>query len=529
MPAYVTYLAYPAIALLSILFGYWLATLRAKRMETELALAKDAQVRFSDELTQTTARLESLQKWKNELDVKIGRLETEKHSLESDRLRLQDETQSLREKLQAVTATEQTALQQQTQLRTALSSCEHQVELIQNQLKDKDTLLTDSNKNFTELKAENGRLLTAMKANEQHAQEKLKLLEDSRSALKKEFENLANEILERKGQAFKQLNQESMSNILNPIHAELKGFRSKVEDIHSKETAQRAALKNELENLQKHNKAITDQADKLTNALKGQKKVQGNWGELMLENVLDNSGLRLGKDYKREVNFNTEEGKLRPDAIVYLPQDKHLVIDAKTSLNAYTRFVNAEQEEERQQALREHAAAVRDRIAELADKTYFKLPGLNSPEVVIMFIPVESAYVEALKADESLFQRAIEQNVLVATPTTLLTSLNIVRQLWQFEEQNKHTAELANRAERFYTKLNSFLTSMQGVGKQLDKAREGYDKALSQLYTGRGNLIKQASEFKELGVSVQKELPTELVEKAQLELSGPETKPRLVE
>jgi len=300
----------------------------------------------------------------------------------------------------------------------------------------------------------------------------------------------------------------------------MKGFREKVEQIHLRETEQRVQLRTELQNLQQLNHAITEQAEKLTTALQGQKKVQGNWGELMLENVLDNAGLRAGVDYKREVSFTGEAGRQRPDVIVYLPGDKHLIIDAKTSLAAYTRYVNAVEEAERKQALREHARAVADRIRELAERRYDRLPGLNSPEIVIMFIPVESAYVEALKADETLYQRALEQNVLVATPTTLLTSLNIVRQLWRFEDQNKHTAELADRAERFYNKLNSFLTSMQEVGKKLDGAQSSYQRAFAQLYSGRGNLIKQAAEFKELGVAVQKELPAELVDKARLELDG---------
>uniref|UniRef100_UPI00356701F7 DNA recombination protein RmuC n=1 Tax=Pseudoalteromonas sp. TaxID=53249 RepID=UPI00356701F7 len=160
------------------------------------------------------------------------------------------------------------------------------------------------------------------------------------------------------------------------------------------------------------------------------------------------------------------------------------------------------------------------RINELASKSYDRLPGINSPEVVIMFVPIESAFVEALKYQSDIYQQAIEKNILVATPTTLLTSLNIVKQLWRFEEQTKYSKELANRAERFYSKLNGFLTSMEGVGKQLDKAKETYDKAFSQLYRGKGNLIKQASEFKELGVSVQKELPQESVERAHLELDG---------
>ena len=370
----------------------------------------------------------------------------------------------------------------------------------------------------TELLRQHSALSTSLDEKQLHFTEQLRQLSDSREALKREFENLANEILERKGKAFKELNQESIYHLLKPVQTEMQGFRQKVESIHVEELKQRSELRAELINLQNLNRQITDQADKLTNALQGQKKVQGNWGELMLENVLDNSGLRLGTDYKREVSFTTAEGRQRPDVIVYLPQNKHLIIDAKTSLAAYTRYVNAENDLESQQALAEHAQAVAARINELADRDYYKLPGLNSPEVVIMFIPIESAYVEALKYDNTLYQRAIERNVLVATPTTLLTSLNIVRQLWRFEDQNKHTAELANRAERFYSKLNNFLTSMQEVGKQLDKAKGSYEKAFSQLYSGKGNLIKQASEFKDLGVSVQKELPDELVELALLEV-----------
>ena len=363
----------------------------------------------------------------------------------------------------------------------------------------------------TELLRQHSALSTSLDEKQRHFTEQLRQLSDSREALKREFENLANEILERKGKAFKELNQESIYHLLKPVQTEMQGFRQKVESIHVEELKQRSVLRAELINLQNLNR-------QLTNALQGQKKVQGNWGELMLENVLDNSGLRLGTDYKREVSFTTAEGRQRPDVIVYLPQNKHLIIDAKTSLAAYTRYVNAENDLESQQALAEHAQAGAARINELADRDYYKLPGLNSPEVVIMFIPIESAYVEALKYDSTLYQRAIERNVLVATPTTLLTSLNIVRQLWRFEDQNKHTAELANRAERFYSKLNNFLLSMQDVGKQLDKAKGSYEKAFSQLYSGKGNLIKQAAEFKDLGVSVQKELPDELVELAQLEV-----------
>ncbi|NWN82786.1 MAG: DNA recombination protein RmuC [Halomonas sp.] len=368
------------------------------------------------------------------------------------------------------------------------------------------------------LKQTHGELSTRMEEKEAHFARQLAWVEDSKQQLKVEFENLANELLEQKGKAFTSFSERSLQGLLKPFQEEIKGFRDKVETLHTQETAQRASLTTELKHLQQLNRDITDQAAQLTEALKGQKKVQGNWGELMLENVLDSAGLRAGEDYQREKSFTTEQGKRRPDALVYLPEGRHLVIDAKTSLAAYLEYVNAEDEWVRQRALADHASAVGARIEELADKHYYDLPGLNSPEVVIMFIPVESAYIEALRHDATLYQRAIERNVLVATPTTLLTSLNIVSQLWRFENQSRHSAELARKAERFHSKLASFLESMQDVGKKLDGARESYDKALGQLVNGRGNLVKQASEFRELGVAVKKELPAEVLERARLEV-----------
>lgn len=351
----------------------------------------------------------------------------------------------------------------------------------------------------------------------QHGQQ-LQWLQEQKQQMKQEFELLASQIIERKGQQLTELQQQSLQHLLQPLRADVAGFRQTVETMHSRDLTQRGELKAELQQLQRLNVAITDQAARLTQALQGQKKVQGNWGELMLENVLENSGLRLGQDYRREVSLLGEDGRRRPDAIIYLPQHKHLVIDAKTSLTAYTRYINSQDDAERQVAIAQHCQAVCDRIYELADKNYFQLSGIDSPEVVFMFIPVESAYSEALRYQPELYQIALERNILITTPTTLLTSLTIVRQLWRYERQHQHSAELALRAERFYQKLLSFLDSMQGVGRQLDRAKESYDKALAQLYLGKANLIKQASEFKDLGVMVRQEIDTELLEKAALEL-----------
>ena len=363
---------------------------------------------------------------------------------------------------------------------------------------------------------------TRLEEERKQAEEKITLLremtESGKKALTEEFQNLANSILEDKTKRFSEQNLESLGQVLTPFRERLNEFKSRVEEIHYQDAQQQAALKAELAQLKELNRQMSEEAHDLATALKGHAKKQGNWGELVLENVLARSGLQLDRDYRREVSFNTEDGRQRPDVIVYLPQQKHLIVDAKVSLNAYTRYVNAEDELERKQALKDHVQAIADRIAELSDRRYFELDDLNSPEMVFMFIPVESAFVEALRADETLFQQALQQNVLVATPTTLLTSLNIVRQLWRHENQNIHSAKLADSAAQLYKKLAGFIKTMEELGRKLDSAKTAYQSAFGQFYSGPGNVIKRARDFEQLGVAVQKALPQSLIDKADLEL-----------
>lgn len=336
---------------------------------------------------------------------------------------------------------------------------------LKGQLKAADDKLQALQGEFAEIKRQETKLKAEMDERQASHARELANFEQQKSSLSEHFKALSNEILEAKTKSLQESSQLSLSAVMNPFQQSIDGFKKEVQEIHHRETTQQGELRKELEHLKELNQQITAEAHELSTALRGQKKLQGNWGELVLENVLDRSGLQKGKDYDREVSITTEEGRQRPDAIVYLPQNKHLIIDAKVSLNAYTRFVNAEDEGERAIALKEHVQAVGSRIKELADRDYYKLPGLNSPDMVFMFIPIESAFVEALKADETLFQKAIENNVLVATPTTLLTSLNIVRQLWRYEDQNKHTAALARRAEGVFSKLNTFLSSFEKIKK----------------------------------------------------------------
>lgn len=488
-----------------------------RSIQERQGLIEQYEKQLKEEALQAQAQLSSLEQENALLVQKFEQLQNQHQSLQDKLTQLEEAYHQKGQDLAGAEAKNKQWAEQNEQLQAQFQK---QLEALKTTLAEQQQKTQQLQQAHTDLKLEKAQIETQLQEQAKRLEAQVAQFEEQKAALKTEFENLANQILEQKGQSFKQLNHEALSQLLTPLQKEMHQFKARMEDIYSRESEQRMQLKAELTNLQKLNQEITEQAEALTKALQGQKKTQGNWGELMLENVLESSGLRKGQDYRREVSLQGEQGRQRPDAIIYLPQNKHIVIDAKTSLQAYTRYVNAETEVEAQQALAEHVQAVSDRIDELSDRDYFKLEGLNSPEVVMMFMPIESAYIEALKLKPDLYQKAIEKQVLVTTPTTLLTSLNMVRQLWQFEQQNKHTAELAKRAAKVYNKLRIFLESMEEVGKHLEKAKDKYQQAYGQLYQGKGNLIKLTAEFTDLGVSVQKQLPTEVVERASLELSG---------
>ncbi len=402
-----------------------------------------------------------------------------------------------------------------------LATSEHNqqhIQALKEQLENANTHYEKLTQDFQKLNNSHTQLTTEMTEREASHHREVSAFEKQKAGLSEQFKVLSQQILEEKSRVLQNTSQQSLQSIINPFTQSIDQFKKEVQDIHHRETTQRSELKKEIETLRDLNLQITTEAHELSTALKGQKKLQGNWGELVLENVLDRAGLQLGSDYKREMSITTEDGRKRPDAVVFLPQKKHLIIDAKVSLNAYTRYVNAEDDTTRQSALNEHVKAMTERINELAARDYYALPNLNSPAMVFMFVPIESAFVEALKADETLFQKAIDNNVLVATPTTLLTSLNIVKQLWRFEDQNKHTAALAKRAESVFKKLNTFLGSFDAIKKGLNSATDAYTKAENQLVSGKGNLVKQVGEFKNLAPSIKGQLPTHFEEKAALEI-----------
>lgn len=368
-----------------------------------------------------------------------------------------------------------------------------------------------------QLSNQNTELNTLLKQKEEYFEQQLKLLNDNKQQLKLEFEQLATQIFEAKGKSFNEQSQQSLQSLLTPFREQISVFKQRVEEIHRDETIQKATLNQELRHLKELNQHITEETQNLTLALKGDKKMQGNWGELILENVLERAGLQVNKDYYIQKRIHSPEGDNQvPDVIIQLPQHKHLIIDAKVSLNAYTRSINAETETLQSVALNEHTKAVTERIKELSERFYYQSPEVNSPEIVIMFIPIESAFVSALKTDETLFQKAIDKNILVATPTTLLACLTIVRQLWRLENQSRNTLELANTAGKIYDKLRTFLNSMDKIEKGLVSAQDAYQEAKRQLLDGRGNLVNLVNGFVELGVTVKNEINETWQEKAAL-------------
>nr|WP_321277669.1 DNA recombination protein RmuC [uncultured Vibrio sp.] len=348
--------------------------------------------------------------------------------------------------------------------------------------------------------------------------EKLQILEQAEVRLKQQFEHLANQLFEEKTAKVDVQNRQSLEGLLSPLREQLDGFKKQVNDSFSHEAKERHTLVHELKNLQRLNEQMTREAVNLTQALKGDNKQQGNWGEVVLARVLAESGLREGHEYQTQVNLQNEAGKrYQPDVIVHLPQNKQVVVDSKMALVAFERYFNAETDAERDQALNAHLVALRAHIKGLSMKDYHKLKGIQSLDYVLMFIPVEPAFQVAIQADPSLVKDAMEQNIILVSPTTLLVALRTIDNLWRNERQNENAKLIAQRATKLYDKLRLFVDDMQGLGGALDKANQTYQGAMNKLATGRGNVIRQAESFKQLGVEVKRPISSDLAQLAQSE------------
>jgi len=342
--------------------------------------------------------------------------------------------------------------------------------------------------------------------------EKLTLLTEAKEQMKTDFKNLANTILEEKSIKFTEQNKEKLDGILTPLREQLGDFKKKVEDVYDKESQGRAALLNEIGNLHKLNLKISEDAINLTNALKGDNKAQGNWGQLALERVLEMSGLEKGREYEIQVHTHDEEGnRFLPDVVIRLPQDKDVVVDAKVSLNAYEQYCSIESPEERTVALNSHLLSMRNHIRDLSSKKYDTLKEIRSLDYVLMFIPIEAAFLTAIKEDKSLFSEAFTKNIILVCPSTLLVTLRTIANIWRYEYQNQNAQEIARKAADLYDKVVGFVETLQEVGEYLKKSTDKYDAAMKSLSTGKGNVIRRIEEFKQLGVKGKKSVPQELL------------------
>ena len=351
---------------------------------------------------------------------------------------------------------------------------------------------------------------TEIQVREQQKQnsEKMKMMEEHRGEIKEEFAQLAAKVFEGNSKEFSKLSQENLSSLMKPMESQISEFKKQINTLYTDESKDRAMLKQEIMSLKELNQQISQDAINLTNALKGEKKQQGVWGEMILEKVLESSGLRKGVEYTREVALKNDDGKsYRPDVLVHLPDNRDLIIDAKTSLIAYEKSINSKEESDRERYLKEHTQALRNHIRSLGEKNYDKLLGINTLDFIFMFVPIEGALATALEYDPSLYDDAFKKQILLVGPTTLLIGLRAIENVWKYEKQTQNAKEIARRAGALYDKFVSFSDDMVKLSKQFDTLQGSFESAKKRLSEGKGNIVRQVEQLKEMGAKTSKSIP----------------------
>jgi DNA recombination protein RmuC len=388
--------------------------------------------------------------------------------------------------------------------------------LVLNEQKDKQIEELQGKAGFVDdLRALNARLEADLANERRVAQEKLKLLQDAQTQMKMEFENLANRIFEEKGKTFTDQNKEKLDGLLAPFREQLEGFRKRVDDVHKDDTAGMAKLLEQVRQLQELNNKVSEEANNLASAIKGDSKTQGNWGELIVERIFEASGLARGREYDSQVGLRTEDGKLqKPDFVVYLPGDKAVIVDSKVSLTAFERFCNCEEEKEKKGALADHLISIRKHIDELKEKEYHHLLGNRTLDFVIMCVPVESAYQVSIQEDGDLIYDLARGPVIMTGPATLMLVLKLIAQIWRRENENRNVAHIADRAGRLYDQVALIIEAMLDSRNKLEGVRKSFDLAMNRLKDGKGNLVGRVEEIRKLGAKTNKQIPQEIQEKA---------------
>lgn len=328
-----------------------------------------------------------------------------------------------------------------------------------------------------------------------------------------EFENIANKILDEKSKKFTDQNKINIETILNPLKERIKDFESKVEKAYKTESDERITLKAEIKNLVDLNKQVSQDANNLANALKGENKTQGNWGELILEKVLERSGLVKDQEYRMQFSTNNDEGKrIQPDAVIMLPDNKHIIVDAKVSLVGYEAYVSASLADDKEKFIKEHIISVRTHIKTLSDKNYQSSTDFNTPDFVLLFIPIESSFSIAVQADQELFNFAWDRKIVIVSPSTLLATLRTIASVWKQERQTKNAIEIAKQSGALYDKFVGFIDDMEKIGKSIDVSKNAFDSAINKLHKGSGNLVKRAQDIEKLGAKTTKQLSQKFIE-----------------
>jgi DNA recombination protein RmuC len=409
-------------------------------------------------------------------------------------------------------ADKENALQQLQQRNIGL---EHDIDALHEIRLERDGLrstLSDCEKKYADVKAKNQAEKASFVEIQKASAEKLTLLQETETRMQTQFENLANRIFEQKSESFAKANKTGLDVLLAPLKEQIEGFKRQVSDVYVKEGQERASLKTEILSLKALNQQITSEATALTNALKGDNKQQGNWGEVVLERILEQSGLREGSEFDTQSSHRSDEGRqLQPDVIVHLPNQKDIIIDSKVSLVGYEGFHSAQSEEHKRRYLKDHIQSIRTHIKGLSKKDYQSIKSIKTLDYVLMFIPIEPAFLLAVENDPELVNFALNSNIMLVSPTNLLVALRTVNNIWQYEYQNQNAQLIAERAAKLYDKFSGFVTDMEKLGKSLETTTKTYDAALNKLSNGKGNLLRQVENFKSMGVQPSKSLPKHLL------------------
>lgn len=415
-----------------------------------------------------------------------------------------------------IASTQSTLIEREQQLRMQISSLQQQLNGLQEEQNELRSEKEQLGNHIVRYRAD----LENLQLKNKEQKEEVEKLQEK---FAKEFENLANKILDEKSNKFTAQNRENIKNILLPLQEKIVLFEKKVEDSQKESVGMHSALKEQLANLQTQNQKITQEAENLTKALKGDSKMQGNWGELVLERVLEKSGLEKDREYTVQQSFTREDGsRVVPDVIINLPNGKKMIVDSKVSLIDYERYANGENES-RERFLKNHIGSLQRHVEQLSAKKYEDLYEMESPDFVLMFVPIEPAFAIAVNHDNSLYNKAFEKNIIIVTPSTLLATLRTIDTMWNNEKQQRNALEIARQAGALYDKFEGFVTDLTKVGKKMDEAKSEYKGAMNKLVAGRGNILISIERLKKMGAKTKKSIPEPILKRAQDEDGEDET------